>query len=119
MHGLVSRERWKTCDLFSIIIVMLQDRLFPCIKRFRRSNRILDIGNIGNHSLPPLTSSFSVLILSSATLMPFELPDDKVATAVGTGIGLAFAKSLAEAHQGDLRLEDNVGGYLVGRKVFC
>lgn len=40
----------------------------------------------------------------------YQLPDDKVATAVGTGIGLAFAKSLAEAHQGDLRLEDNVGG---------
>ena len=33
-----------------------------------------------------------------------------MATAVGTGIGLAFAKSLAEAHQGDLYLEDNVGG---------
>lgn len=29
----------------------------------------------------------------------YQLPDDKVATAVGTGIGLAFAKSLAEAHQ--------------------
>ena len=40
----------------------------------------------------------------------YQLPDDKVATAVGTGIGLAFAKSLAEAHQGDLRLEDNIGG---------
>ena len=40
----------------------------------------------------------------------YQLPDDKVATAVGTGIGLAFAKSLAEAHQGDLYLEDNVGG---------
>lgn len=40
----------------------------------------------------------------------YQLPDDKVATTVGTGIGLAFAKSLAEAHQGDLYLEDNVGG---------
>lgn len=40
----------------------------------------------------------------------YQLPDDKVATAVGTGIGLAFAKSLAEAHQGNLSLKDNIGG---------
>ena len=40
----------------------------------------------------------------------YQLPGDKVATTVGTGIGLAFSKSLAEAHQGDLRIEDNVGG---------
>ena len=59
-----------------------------------------------------MTSTFSCASTSSAS-RPFEafyqLPDDKVATAVGTGIGLAFAKSLAEAHQGDLYLEDNVG----------
>lgn len=41
----------------------------------------------------------------------YQLPDDKVALASGTGIGLAFAKSLAEAHQGNLRLESKkVGG---------
>lgn len=40
----------------------------------------------------------------------YQLPDDKVAASLGTGIGLAFAKSLAEAHQGSLRLEDNAGG---------
>lgn len=40
----------------------------------------------------------------------YQLPDDKVAASLGTGIGLAFAKSLAEAHDGGLRLEDNVGG---------
>lgn len=37
----------------------------------------------------------------------YQLPDDKVAATAGTGIGLAFAKSLAEAHHGHLRLEDN------------
>lgn len=40
----------------------------------------------------------------------YQLPDDKVASTVGTGIGLAYAKSLAEAHQGGLRLEDNAMG---------
>lgn len=40
----------------------------------------------------------------------YQVPDDKVATTVGTGLGLAFAKSLAEAHQGDLILKDNIGG---------
>lgn len=40
----------------------------------------------------------------------YQLPDDKVAATVGTGIGLAYAKSLAEAHQGGLRLEDNAMG---------
>ena len=40
----------------------------------------------------------------------YQLPDDKVATAVGTGIGLAFAKSLAEAHHGTLSLENRMEG---------
>lgn len=40
----------------------------------------------------------------------YQLPDDEVASTVGTGIGLAYAKSLAEAHQGGLRLEDNAMG---------
>ena len=40
----------------------------------------------------------------------YQLPDDQVAASTGTGIGLAFAKSLAEAHHGTLRLEDNASG---------
>lgn len=40
----------------------------------------------------------------------YQLPDDKIASMAGTGIGLAFAKSLAEAHEGDLRLEDSAAG---------
>lgn len=39
----------------------------------------------------------------------YQLPGDKKAST-GTGIGLAFAKSLAEAHHGDLRVEDAVEG---------
>lgn len=39
----------------------------------------------------------------------YQLPDDKVASG-GTGIGLAFAKSLAEAHHGTLRVEDGING---------
>ena len=34
----------------------------------------------------------------------------KKESATGTGIGLAFSKSLAEAHQGELRLEDSEQG---------
>lgn len=37
----------------------------------------------------------------------YQLPDDQVAAASGTGIGLAYAKSLAEAHQGKLLLQNN------------
>lgn len=39
----------------------------------------------------------------------YQLPGDKKAVA-GTGIGLAFAKSLAEAHHGGLRVEDAAEG---------
>ena len=40
----------------------------------------------------------------------YQLPDDEIASKAGTGIGLAFAKSLAEAHQGSLYLVDNPSG---------
>lgn len=40
----------------------------------------------------------------------YQLPGDQVAAASGTGIGLAFAKSLAQAHNGNLYLENNNGG---------
>ena len=40
----------------------------------------------------------------------YQLPDDPVATSTGTGIGLAFAKSLAEAHHGTLSLENRMEG---------
>lgn len=38
----------------------------------------------------------------------YQIPDGQ--TASGTGIGLAFAKSLAEAHHGSLRLADSLYG---------
>ena len=40
----------------------------------------------------------------------YQLPDDPVATSTGTGIGLVFAKSLAEAHHGTLSLENRMEG---------
>ena len=40
----------------------------------------------------------------------YQMPGDKVAQSTGTGIGLAFARSLAEVHQGSLLLDDNTTG---------
>lgn len=40
----------------------------------------------------------------------YQLHDDKVAAAMGTGIGLSYAKALAEAHHGCLRIEDGATG---------
>jgi signal transduction histidine kinase/ligand-binding sensor domain-containing protein/DNA-binding response OmpR family regulator len=37
----------------------------------------------------------------------YQVHGDKIAAASGTGIGLSFAKLLAEAHEGTLRVEDN------------
>lgn len=41
--------------------------------------------------------------------MFFTAPDDKVAEASGIGVGLAYARQLAQAHNGTLNVEDNVG----------
>lgn len=40
----------------------------------------------------------------------YQLHDDKIAAAMGTGIGLSYAKALAEAHRGCLRIEDGADG---------
>lgn len=40
----------------------------------------------------------------------YQLHGDKIAATMGTGIGLSYAKALAEAHHGGLRIEDNQGG---------
>jgi DNA-binding response OmpR family regulator len=40
----------------------------------------------------------------------YQLHDDKIAATMGTGIGLSFAKLLAEAHHGTLKIADNTGG---------
>ena len=40
----------------------------------------------------------------------YQVGNDKIAQAFGTGIGLSFAKALAKAHGGDLLVDDAVGG---------
>lgn len=40
--------------------------------------------------------------------MFYTIPDDKVAESSGTGVGLAYARQLAQAHQGSLNVEDAV-----------
>lgn len=40
--------------------------------------------------------------------MFYTAPDDKVAESAGTGVGLAYARQLAQAHQGSLTVEDAV-----------
>ncbi len=40
----------------------------------------------------------------------YQIGDDHIASSVGTGLGLAYAKMLAEAHEGDLCYKDAPGG---------
>lgn len=40
----------------------------------------------------------------------YQISIDRVAQSMGTGIGLAFAKALAVAHGGDIRVDDAPGG---------
>ena len=40
--------------------------------------------------------------------MFYTIPDDKVAESAGTGVGLAYARQLTQAHQGSLTVEDAV-----------
>lgn len=40
----------------------------------------------------------------------YQVGGDKIAQMLGSGIGLAFAKALATAHGGDLRVDDAPGG---------
>lgn len=38
----------------------------------------------------------------------YTVPDDKIAESAGTGVGLAYARQLAQAHQGSITVEDAV-----------
>lgn len=42
--------------------------------------------------------------------MFYTIPDDKIADSSGTGVGLAYARQLAQAHHGSLTVEDNPAG---------
>jgi signal transduction histidine kinase/DNA-binding response OmpR family regulator len=40
----------------------------------------------------------------------YQAQNDKIAAALGTGIGLSYSRMLAKAHDGDLKVEDAEGG---------
>lgn len=40
----------------------------------------------------------------------YQIGNDDVASTLGTGLGLSYAKMLAQAHHGDLKVSDSVGG---------
>ncbi len=40
----------------------------------------------------------------------YQIGHDSIAATLGTGLGLAYAKMLAQAHNGDLLLSDSIGG---------
>lgn len=41
----------------------------------------------------------------------YQIGNDKVATTLGTGLGLAYAKLIADAHRGNILVRDNPGGH--------
>lgn len=43
--------------------------------------------------------------------MYYQIGNDKVAASLGTGLGLAYAKLIANAHKGDIEVSDNPEGH--------